>query len=73
MCMFLVAISHWRVVGVVCRRWCVFSLKVRDASVVRRERCAGVGPCCCVCVLHGKGRKLARGRGGGLALTEGLG
>lgn len=63
-------------VTLACCWWCLFSLKVRDASVVRRKRCAGGGAlllCVCVCVLHGKERKLAKGKGGGLALTEGPG
>ena len=75
MCVFLTAISHWRVVGVVCRRWCVFPLSgVRDVQ--------GVGPCClcvcvcvCVCVCSMEKGESWRGErgGGGLALTEGPG
>lgn len=69
--------THGEVVGVVCCRWCVFSLKVRDASVVRRERCAG-GGAALLCVAWkrekvGEGKGVGRGWVGGLALTEGPG
>lgn len=60
------------VAGAVCRQRCVFSLKVRDASVVRREGCAGGWGHAVVCVAW-KREKVGEGKGGWAGFDRGAG